>query len=720
MIPFGNLAKFRILPWTIIAVLAICRLVGDQASAQDDPNRTPTILAADRVRIIDDQRLVAEGNVEVLRNGSRIQAQRVAYDRISGQLSIGGPIRIKQADGTVLILAETAELNSDLRDGLIRSARILLSQRIQVATAQINRIEGRYNRMSKATLTSCRVCNDGRPPLWQFRARKVLHDTEERQIYLEDVQFLIRDIPVFFLPKLRVPDPTLDRARGFLVPTFHTSSKLGPSVTIPYFLPIGDHRDLTVAPMLSPRTATLNLRYRQAFARGRIQVEGAASRDSIWPNERTYLFGDGNFDLRNDWKANFAVRTASDAAYLSTYNISTTDRLRSQAEFHRVRRDESIRLTSTYYRSLRDDTPISQLPDTFVSGHFRRRVFPASVGGEVGISLAGNAYLTASDADIQGRDVARGTGDLVWRGHRFGTGGLRHDWLTGLSADLFHIQNDSNYDNFILRTTPRASYRLALPMGRSGNGGSRQILEPFAQLGWAQVNGKDVPRDESRFAEFDQGNILSLSRFPSPETRESATTLAYGLNWARHADEGNGAWVTVAQVLRSKPDPHFLHSSGLAGNASDLLIAGQLRWPNKTAISARTLLNSGLGITKAELRGSRAYTSGKVAAALTYLEPDPGEARSDRISELHIFGSRELNNHWRTEASIRYSFSDSRPREAGIRMVYAIECVEMELFLKRRHLRNAAVDTPSVLGFNIELKGFSSAGIGKQVTSCKH
>ena len=80
--------------------------------------------------------------------------------------------------------------------------------------------------------------------------------------------------------------------------------------------------------------------------------------------------------------------------------------------------------------------------------------------------------------------------------------------------------------------------------------------------------------EESRFVEFDQGNLLSLSRFPSTDAREDGLTLVYGANWARYAPTGWQAYATAGQVLRSDGDNRFTKSSGLGGTSSDFLLAG--------------------------------------------------------------------------------------------------------------------------------------------------
>ncbi|MCP4825575.1 MAG: LPS-assembly protein LptD, partial [Shimia sp.] len=251
------------------------------------------VLVADSVFITGDNRLTARGNVEALGEDTRLTASEIIYDAASDKVIVKGPIRIYQGNDYV-ILASGAELDTDLRNGLLHSARLVLSQRTQMAATQINRVDGRYNVLSKTTVSACRVCNSGEPPLWSIRARRVVHDEEERQVYFDHASLLVRDVPVFYFPHLRMPDPTLDRARGFLIPSIRTTSLLSYGLKTAYFIPLGRSKDLTLTPYLSSETRTLEFRYRQAFKRGRIEFNGAFSDDTIEPGEiRSYLFAKG-------------------------------------------------------------------------------------------------------------------------------------------------------------------------------------------------------------------------------------------------------------------------------------------------------------------------------------------------------------------------------------------------------------------------------------------
>ena len=249
-----------------------------------DDTQKPAVLIADELFISQDRVLVARGNVEAFQGTSRMTAEELRYDRSSGALTVQGPIVLTDA-GQSTILASAAELDATLQAGLLKGARLGLNQQLQLAAVQMQRVDPRYDQLYKTAVTSCQVCNDGKPPLWQIRAKRVIHDREERQLYFDQAQFMIRNTTIAYIPRLRLPDPTLERATGFLIPSLRTTSELATGIKVPYFIVIDDHRDVTVTPYISSRTRTLEMRYRQAFVNGRIEFNTAISRDDERPGE---------------------------------------------------------------------------------------------------------------------------------------------------------------------------------------------------------------------------------------------------------------------------------------------------------------------------------------------------------------------------------------------------------------------------------------------------
>ena len=699
-------------------------------SAQDIENPA-AVLVADQVFITRDRTLVAQGNVEAFQGTTRIRATSIRYNQDTGSLVIEGPIVLSDGDGTI-ILASAAELDQDLQTGLLTGARLILDQQLQLTSVQLNRVEGRYSQLYKTAVTSCKICEDGETPLWQIRAKRVIHDELEQQLYFDEAQFRIKNVPVFYLPRLRLPDPTLERANGFLTPSIRSTSQFGTGVKIPYFIKFGDTRDLTVTPYLSSSTTTLELRYRQAFRTGRIEFNGAASRDDQRPGEtRAYLFGMGDFDLPRDYQLHFEIETTSDRAYLTEYGYSDKDRLTSELTVSRARRDEYVRASFFNFESLRDSDDNDTLPSLVLDGEFERRYFPTGViGGEVRLGLQAHSHRRSSDlssdgpdADliVDGRDVARLNGEVDWLRRLTLRSGLVADLRSGVSFGFFDITQDSTFAQNHSDFVPHAAITLRYPMMRRGAGGVVQTLEPLAQIGWTGGDRLDIPNDESTRVEFDQGNLLALSRFPRPDRRERRGVAAVGLNWSRVDPTGWDAHVTFGQVLREKADPAFTTTSGLATTTSDFLVAAQIETINGVSLTGRSLFDDDFDFSKAELRGDWDFSRGRLGGSYVWLGTDPAEDRPQDISEVKLDGTYDINQSWSASADYRFDFADDRAATAGFGLTYNNECVTVDLSVNRRNSSSTSVEPSTDFGFNVSLRGFAASnGKERYVRSCRN
>lgn len=688
----------------------------------------PAILIADDVTLTRDRQLIATGNVEAFQGQTRLTAAAIRYDGQSGTLLITGPITIEEGD-SILILASQAELSRDLQDGLLQGARLVLDEQLQLAAVEMNRVGGRYTQLYKTAVTSCRICDDGRPPLWSIRAKRVVHDQQERQLYFDGAQFRIGAVPVLYLPRLRMPDPTLERATGFLIPSLRSTSQLGTGIKIPYFIKLGDSRDLTLTPYISSSTQTLEFRYRQAFTNGRIEFNGAYTRDDLRPGEdRGYLFGFGRFDLANDYVLEFDIETTSDDAYLTEYSYSEKDRLDSAVSLTRARRDELRRFSFVNYKTLRDGENNATLPTNIFDAVYERRIHPRALGGELRLTAAAHSHVRTStlsidgpDADLlpDGRDVYRVNVGAHWlRDWTFSTG-VQMQAMFGLEGDVFRIAQDATTPDNASGLTPEGAVTFRYPLVKRGANGS-QLLEPIVQIGWVGGSALDVPIEESARVEFDEGNLLALSRFPQTDARERGTSAALGLNWSYFGDSGMTARLSLGQVIRDEPATDYTLASGLSGERSDLLVAAQLSLSGGLSLAGRALFASDLHATKAELRGGWSNTRARLSGSYIWIVEDPAEDRTDPISELTLDGAFNLDRHWSATANVRYDLESDEAAYAGIGLTYDNECVSARLSVNRRYTSSTSVEPSTNVGFTVSLRGFSAQnGTESYARTCK-
>ena len=145
-------------------------------------------LVADHIFLGGDEKLTAEGSVEIFYQGTRLTASRIVYDSAADSLSIDGPITLDDGRGAT-VLASSAELSRDMAQGILKSARLVFENRLQIAAVEMTRVSGRYNQLSRVVASSCKVCANSPIPLWEIRARRVIQDQVERQLYFDHAQF---------------------------------------------------------------------------------------------------------------------------------------------------------------------------------------------------------------------------------------------------------------------------------------------------------------------------------------------------------------------------------------------------------------------------------------------------------------------------------------------------------------------------------------------------
>jgi LPS-assembly protein len=686
-------------------LIALLLIWAHAARAQE-----PAVLVADSVRVEGDSRLVADGAVEVLYDGARLKAARIAYDRATGRLSIDGPIVLEDG-GRVLILAEAAELDEDLRNGILTSARVVLDEQLQMAARSVRRVDGRYTELDRVVASSCQVCASNPVPLWSIRAARVIHDQEARQVWFEDAVFQVFDVPVLWLPRLRLPDPTLTRATGFLIPNIRTNSRLGTGIKIPYFIAMGPSRDLTLTPYVSAHTRTLEVRYRQAFRAGRLQFDGAVSGDDILEKTRAYLFGHGEFRLPFGFRLDFAVELTSDPAYLLDYGYSSKDRLQTFLRAERVRRNERIAVSAVNFRTLRDsEIPVEdQLPYLLGEAVWDRR-YPGIAGGEGRLTFTAAGHERTSSADMLGRDVVRLGVDAGWQRREILGPGIEASIDARLRANTFFIGQDSTFDPSPTVIVPAIGGTLRWPWARTGAGGARLLVEPIVQVAWSDSWGPDVPNEDSALVEFDQGNLLSLSRFPGHDRNEVGLRSAVGLAFTRYDPAGWSIGATVGRVSHDQAAADFTDASGLGGGQSDWLVALQLRTAGGLSLTTRAQVGDGLSVTKAETRIAWIRERLLLSASHVWIVPESDEGRPERTNELLLDTDWAFRTNWSASAAMRYDFDATRAQSASVGLNWQNECVAVDLSLSRRFTSSTSVRPTTDVGLKVSLNGFGRDG----------
>ena len=280
-----------------------------------------------------DSQVSAVGNVQIFYNGTSLQADKVTYDQKTKRLHAEGNIRLTDVDGKITY-ANVLDLSDDYRDGFVDSLRVDTADQTRMAATRADRTKGNYTVFQNGVYTACAACKDNpkKPPLWQVKGARIIHDQTDKTLYFEDAKLEFFGVPIAYLPYFSTPDPTVKRKTGFLMPGFSNTTETGYGVSIPFYWAIAPDMDATFAPRFTTRQGVLmQAEFQQRLIDGayRIRAYGIHQEDP-----GAFGSGVGNRDLRGgiETKGQFAINdrwswgwdgvALSDYAFLTDYRLS--------------------------------------------------------------------------------------------------------------------------------------------------------------------------------------------------------------------------------------------------------------------------------------------------------------------------------------------------------------------------------------------------------------
>jgi len=327
------------------------------------------------------ERVSAVGNVQLYYGNSTLEADRVIYDQKTKRLHAEGNVTLSANDGTVTH-AQIMDLSDDYRDGFVDSLHIDGPDDTRFAASRAERSTGNYTIFHNGTYTACEACKDDptKPPKWQVKAMRIIHDQNEKMLYFEDAKLEVLGVPLAYLPYMSAPDPTVKRKSGVLVPTFGTSTVYGAAFAVPYYWALAPDYDATFTPMITTRQGPLlQGEFRQRLMDGSYTIRGSGifqldknvfiqngTPTAGYRDWRGSIETSGQFNLSDKWVWGWDGTLLSDKTYLQDYGL------------YRNAQQASL-LKST------PDTALSQL---YISGRGDRSYFDARTLYFFGFSTA--------------------------------------------------------------------------------------------------------------------------------------------------------------------------------------------------------------------------------------------------------------------------------------------------------------------------------------------
>ncbi len=674
-----------------IAVLAICAaLVAGVAGAQDIgkslKGNGPVLFKADLLRY--DRELgvvVATGHVEFSRDDNVLMADTVTYNQREDTATASGNVTLLAASGEVFF-ADYMALSGDLKDALIRNLRARLTDNSRLAANGAKRVAGVRNEMAKGVYTPCAACaaHPDRPPLWQLRADRVVHDEVAHEIKYYDATMEMFGVPVMYLPYFQHPDPTVERKTGFLTPSFGSDSILGKIFRIPYFLNLAPNRDATIEPIITTSEGpVLAGEYRERYAHGELRLDGSAT-DGTSPNGhdaiRGHIKGFAHFDLGPHWRTGANIYRTSDDTYLPSYGFGSDSLLTSRAYlegFHG--RDYSV-IEGYSFQGLRSNDIGGQTPLVLPLAHYNFVGDPGRFGGRW--ELNAEALQVTRSQGTDSRHVSLTPG---WRLPVVADDGEVYTIFATLQTDLY--QFDDLADPFSAagptksgtsgRVFPQAGVDWRYPLVRH-DGKTSEVVEPIVGVVVAPTGGNpsDIPNEDSQDFELQDTNIFAANRFGGLDRVDGGQRVYYGVRGTVLAPDNASGSILVGQSYSRERNAAFAAGTGLDNNLSDIV--------GRVQASPSELLNflyrfrldhKTLAVRRQEVGATVGPQAVKLSVNYLSIDKRIDQPEFDAREEVQAGITAQLTPHWRFNAHmVRNLANPGGELSHGFGLTYEDEC----------------------------------------------
>lgn len=713
-------------------------LFAHPASAQDAPPRQAAfpqsgevLMQADELAYDRESGVVtASGNVELAYGERVLLADRVTYDEKTGVVKADGNVALLDPQGDVAF-ADQLILRNEMRDGVIDTLRVLLSDNSRMAGSSVVRSGGNMTTLHRGVYTACDICEEKghTKPLWQIKAFRVIHNQEEKRIIYEDAFIEFFGIPVFYIPYFSQPDPTVKRQSGFLPPSLSSSTELGQQVEIPYYWAISPDKDVTLIPRFTTKEGTVYQgEYRQRFETGQMGMFGTAT----WPETRTpgtpaddsfrgSLFGDGRFRIDENWSWGFRSELTTDDTYLRKYGLSSATDLISNINASYAEGRNSFTADAYYFQGLLATDSADTTPWVAPILQYNYSHPEQFWGGRVGFSA--NAMVLERKVGAKSRRISS---TISWDRRDTTRDGFVLHYFANLRGDVYSVEDvpnpalpGANFDTAtIARGLPTIGAEWSYPLIRA-EGGTRHVFEPIVQVIYSPNVGNtvEIPNEDSLSFEFDDTNLFSDNRFTGLDQWETGARANVGFRYSIFTADGGQANAMFGQSFRIEDNQSLAAPTGLRDQSSDY-VGRIMVSPNKDymAVYRFRLDDERYKIRRNEV--SLMGREGPVMAELgyAYFAADQTLAFQPR-EEIYAGSVVNLSEYWRVFGQVRRDLANSRSVSNRIGIGYEDECIDVSLGYSQSFYRDRDIEPDRAIVLRITLKTLGSASASGSVDS---
>ena len=672
-------------------------LLANAASSQSVAIDNSLTLLADKITLTEDSILIAEGNVEAQRGNQLLKASKLIFDDKTEEIFVENVTIFLEGQNTK-ILGDQGQLGLEMRAGLIQAANILVDEKLKISANEVFMDGGEVDRANNIwRVTTCKEC-EGKQPVWHFSARSAERNADRSEIMYKNVVLKVKGVPIAFTPYLRLPDPRISRARGFLMPSLEASSKLGTGVRIPYFVPIGDDKDLLFTPLLSTETNTLEYRYRQAFENGNLTVSGSFSKDTIRPNKlRYFIKADGSFVSASGYHFNFQSGKVSDDGYLGDYGYFSEDKFETRIKLKKEESDGKGNLKQSVELVRNDFFDNTMETDVTISVDYSRsidqKLLPGQVLGFIGFTTGSSKSRDEQVTPFTTEVTAKLSHSYAQQiGKRLQISTLAE---TKISASLDPDNERSDNPQSQIRNKVGLFAKLPFTSSRAH---LSQTFEPILALSYGNQT-----TDEA-FEPFRSSSTVNIGELHKPSTLSGFSEdwegfgASLGLNYAAYWKNGYTIKLSSGAPIVTNPVEIFASDSGFQDASIAYVLGGEFSTPELMSFRSKGLFTS-----KGEMVNAQSNLGFNFSFGDNWLAS--AGTNYDRLSDHQVSSEFSLSTaigDWKISGKQGYLDGQRDTFEASA--IYEDECTRFLVGMKNRFSSIGSSSSVQTFSVSVQLK----------------
>ena len=521
-------------------ILILSLFLFSVSSYSQDNTKSNVEFTSDSLEVDENKNLmIAKGNVIIKSEKETIKADSVKYDKSLDKATASGNISIISNDGTII---ETSEiiLTNEFKDILALTLFTKFKDNSKLKASKLSKTSDRsifFN--GEYTPCNCDFKN-GEKPVWQLNSSEVTHDKLEKMIYFKNVVLKIMDYPLFYIPYLSTPDPSVKRKNGFLTPSIGYSNRNGLETTIPYYFTTEDESwDSTFTNHFKGKNGYINqVNVRKKYTSGFLETNLFQGQvDTNQEDEDKVFAGNLYFDgkLESNWNINASGKYSDQDTFMRRYNFDNSSKYKNFIKTNKISNNSFSEIEWYKYTNLEVDTKNNQ-PNLQPS--IKHKVFLNDKNINSEISL--NAHEIKDD---EGYDIQRWSGSGILE-HKVNNKFIDLMLSAETGLDLYAIKNRPSTDTNNNKYLDRLSLGVSVLSKKDFifNIGQHDLLmTPKVQIvSMHSTNRKnDVPNRDSSDFRIDHTNLFLINQYQGRDNIQTNQRLNFGIDNDLDTDIGS-------------------------------------------------------------------------------------------------------------------------------------------------------------------------------------